>query len=137
MNKSILSLLAAGAAVLLAAGCAHTTEKVQYVPVPAYDGGDSVLMLGEGVQQSISCTGIQEQLLPDGRLEIVARLHNRENRRLEVQAKCVFKDQNGFSTGDETPFVMVILTETGTEDVRFVSMNNLAKKCTISVRQAH
>ena len=70
------------------------------------------------------------------RLEVVAHLRNRENRRIEVQANCVFKDQNGFSTGDETPFVAVILTENATEDVRFVSMNNLARKYTIRVRQA-
>ena len=51
-------------------------------------------------------------------------------------ANCVFKDQNGFTTSDETPFTMVILTENATEDVKFVSMNNLAKKFTIRVRQA-
>ena len=53
-----------------------------------------------------------------------------------MQANCVFKDQNGFTTSDETPFVMVILTENATEDVKFVSMNNLAKKYAIRVRQA-
>ena len=59
-------------------------------------------------------------------LEVVAHLRNRENRRIEVQANCIFKGQNGFTTGDETPFMMVILTENGTEDVTFVSMNNLS-----------
>ena len=70
-----------------------------------------MVLLDPGVQYSVTCSGIQEQTLPDGRLEVVAHLRNRENRRIEVQANCVFKDQNGFSTGDETPFVMVILTE--------------------------
>ena len=79
---------------------------------------------------------MQETTLPDGRFEVVAHLRNRENRRIEVQANCVFKNLNGITTGDETPFVMVILTENGTEDVRFASMNNLAKKYTIRVRQA-
>ena len=79
---------------------------------------------------------IRDRTLPDGRLEVVAHLRNRENRRIEVQANCVFKDQNGFTTGDETPFTMVILTENATEDAKFVSMNNLAKKYTIRVRQA-
>jgi hypothetical protein len=95
-----------------------------------------VVLLDPGVQHSVTCSGIQEQTLPDGRLEVVAHLRNRENRRIEVQANCVFKDQNGFTAGDETPFVMVILTENATEDVKFVSMNNLAKKYTIRVRQA-
>jgi hypothetical protein len=139
MKKSLLSLLAAGGAVLLVAGCS-THDKGPYLPegvkTPAYEGKEPVVLLDPGVQYSVTCSGVQEQMLPDGRLEVVAHLRNRENRRIEVQANCVFKDLNGFSTGDETPFVMVILTENGTEDVKFDSMNTLAKKYTIRVRQA-
>ena len=139
MKKSLLSLLAAGGAVLLVAGCS-THDKGPYLPegvkTPAYEGREPVVFLDPGVQYSVTCSGVQEQMLPDGRLEVVAHLRNRENRRIEVQANCVFKDQNGFSTDDESPFAMVILTENATEDARFVSMNNLAKKYTIRVRQA-
>jgi hypothetical protein len=139
MKKSLLSLLAAGGAVLLVAGCS-THDKGPYLPegvkTPAYEGREPVVLLDPGVQYSVTCSGVQEQMLPDGRLEVVAHLRNRENRRIEVQANCVFKDQNGFLTGDETPFVMVIMTENATEDARFVSMNALAKKYTIRVRQA-
>jgi hypothetical protein len=53
-----------------------------------------------------------------------------------VQVQCVFKDSAGFSTGDETPWENVILTENGQETVRFTSMNNLASKFTVRVRQA-
>jgi uncharacterized protein YcfL len=139
MNKSFLSLVAASGAVLLATGCS-THDKGPYLPqtpkTPAYEGKEPVVLMDLGVQYSVTCSGLEEQTLPDGRLEVVAHLRNRENRRIEVQANCVFKDQNGFSTGDETPFVPVILTENGTEDVKFTSMNNLAKKFTIRVRQA-
>ncbi len=140
MNKAFRSLLAAGGAVLLAAGCSSTHDKGPYLPqtpkTPAYEGKEPVVLLDPGVQYSVTCSGVQERTLPDGRLEVVAHLRNRENRRIEVQANCVFKDQNGFTTGDETPFVMVILTENGTEDVKFASMNSAAKKYTIRVRQA-
>ena len=139
MTKSLISLLAAGGTVLLAVGCS-THYKGPYLPqtpnTPAYEGREPFILLDPGVQYAVTCSGIQKQSLPDGRLEVVAHLRNRENRRIEVQANCVFKDQNSFSTGDETPFVTVILTENGTEDVKFVSVNNLAKKCTIRVRQA-
>ena len=140
MKRTLVSMLAASGVVLLAAGCKSTHDKGPYLPqnpkTPAYETREPVVLLDPGVQYSVTCSGIQEQTLPDGRLEVVAHLRNRENRRIEVQANCVFKDQNGFSTSDETPFTMVILTENGTEDVRFVSMNNLAKKYTIRVRQA-
>ena len=140
MNKSFLSILAACGTVLLAAGCSSTHDKGPYLPQPphpvGYETREPVVLLDPGVQYSVTCSGIQEQTLPDGRLEVVAHLRNRENRRIEVQANCVFKGQNGFTTGDETPFMMVILTENGTEDVKFVSMNDLAKRYTIRVRQA-
>jgi len=130
----------ASGAVLLAAGCSSTHDKGPYLPqmpqTPAYESQEGVVLLDPGVQYSVTCSGVQQTTLPDGRFEVIAHLRNRENRRIEVQANCVFKDQNGFLTGDETPFVMVILTENATEDARFVSMNNLAKKFTIRVRQA-
>jgi len=133
-------MLAAGGAVLLVAGCSSTHDKGPYLPqnpkTPAFEAREPVVLLDPGVQYSVTCSGIQEQVLPDGRLEVIAHLRNRENRRIEVQANCVFKDQNGFTTGDETPFTMVILTENGMEDVKFASMNNLAKRYTIRVRQA-
>ena len=140
MKKSFVSMLAAGGALLLAAGCSSTHDKGPYLPQTpppmGYETREPVVLLDPGVQYSVTCSGIQERTLPDGRLEVVAHLRNRENRRIEVQANCVFKDQNGFSTSDETPFVMVILTENATEDVKFASMNNLAKRYTIRVRQA-
>ena len=139
MKTSIVTLLAAGAAVLFVAGCS-THDKGPYLPqwsqTPAYETREPVVLLDPGVQYSVTYTGVQEQTLEDGRLQVVVHLRNRENRRIEVQANCVFKDQNGFLTGDETPFKMVILTENATEDAIFTSMNNLAKKFTVRVRQA-
>ena len=140
MKKSLVSMLAAGGALLLVTGCSSTHDKGPYLPqtpkTPAYEGKEGVVLLDPGVQYSVTCSAVQEQTLSDGRLQVVAQLRNRENRRIEVQANCVFKDQNGFSTDDETPFTTVILTENATENVRFVSMNTLAKKYTIRVRQA-
>ena len=140
MNKSLVPMLAAGGALLLVAGCSSTHDKGPYLPqtskTPAYESKEQVVLLDPGVQYSVTCSAVQEQTLSDGRLQVVAQLRNRENRRIEVQANCVFKDQNGFSTDDETPFTTVILTENATENVRFVSMNTLAKKYTIRVRQA-
>ena len=139
MKRSSVALLAAGAAVMLVAGCS-TYDKGPYLPewarTPAYENSQPIVLLDPAVQYSVTYTGVQEQTLPDGRLQVTIHLRDRENRRIEVQANCVFKDQNGFSTGDDTPFVMVILTENGTEDVKFVSMNTLARKYTIRVRQA-
>jgi hypothetical protein len=128
------------AATVVAVGCKSTYDRGPYVPetskTPAYESTERFVLLDPGVQYSITCTGINERTLDDGRLEVTAQIRNRENRRLEVQVNCVFKDGNMVSTGDETPFQTLILTENATEQVKFVSMNSLAKKYTIRVRQA-
>jgi uncharacterized protein (DUF2141 family) len=77
-----------------------------------------------------------EARLPDGRLQVACQIMNRENRRIQVQVQCVFKDAQGFSTGDETPWDNLILTENATETVKFTSLNNLAASYTVRVRQA-
>lgn len=127
------------AAALFVAGCS-TYDKGPYLPqqskTPAYENTERFILLDPGAQRSITCTGIHEATLPDGRLEVIAQIRNRENRRLEVQANCVFKDGNGVSTGDETPFQTVILTENSTEQVKFTASNAASKKYTIRVRQA-
>lgn len=141
MNMKTLFLfpLAAGA-LLLVTGCSSTHDKGPYAPqtskTPALENKEPVVLMDPGVQFSVTESGMQELVLSDGRLQITVHLRNRENRRIEVQANCVFKDQNGFSTGDETPWQTVILTENGTEDVKFVSANAQARKATVRVRQA-
>ena len=136
--KTSIILLAASAA-LAVTGCS-TYDKGPYLPqesqTPAYENSAQVVLMDPGVQYSLTCTGIQEGTTSDGRLEVVAQIRNRENRRIEVQVNCVFKDANGYTTGDETPFQALILTENATEQVKFTAMNTLAKKYTIRVRQA-
>jgi uncharacterized protein YcfL len=138
MKYCALTLVAAACIAL--AGCSSTYDKGPYVPqtskTPPHEAKEPVVLLDPGVQHSVTSTAVQQQQLEDGRLQVTVQLRNRENRRIEVQANCVFKDLNGFSTGDETPFQTVILTENATEDVRFTSANAQAKRFTVRVRQA-
>ena len=138
--KTKLVLIASIAAALITVGCKSTYDKGPYLPeqsqTPAYENTERFVLLDPGVKYSITCSGINERALEDGRVEVTAQIRNRENRRIEVQANCVFKDAAGVSTNDETPFQTVILTENATEQVKFISANNLAKKYTIRVRQA-
>jgi uncharacterized protein YcfL len=137
--KTKLIALVPVIAALVVAGCS-TYDKGPYLPeqskTPAYENTENFVLLDPGVKYTITCTGINERTLEDGRIEVTAQIRNRENRRIEVQVNCVFKDGNMVSTGDETPFQTVILTENATESVKFVSANNLAKKYTVRVRQA-
>lgn len=132
------TILASAAALALLAGCATEPGPFRPLDTTKYtlENTDKFVLLGKAAQYSVTCTGLQERPLADGRLEVVANVKNRENRRIEVQINCVFKDELNSSTGDETPFQTLILSENATEAVRFTAMNTSAKKYTIRVREA-
>jgi predicted small lipoprotein YifL len=135
--KTVFSTLAATAVLALFAGCSTPGP---YAPQDTtkytIENTNQFVLLDEATQTSVTCTGIEPRTLPDGRLDIVALIKNREDRRIQVQVQCVFKDEHGFSTGDETPWETLILAENSTEAKDFTSMNTLAKNFTIRVCQA-
>jgi len=137
MNTKTLALLATVALALLA-GCA--TEPGPFTPQDTtkytVENTEKFVLLDKPTQVSVTCTGLQERLLPDGRLEVVANVKNREARRVQVQIQCVFKDEQRVSTGDETAWQTLILAENSTEAVRFTATNPQAKTYEIRVRQA-
>ena len=138
MNTKPAALVLSVAALVFAGGC--VTEPGPFAPLDTtkftLENTERFVLLDKPAQNSVTCTGLYERPLADGRLEVVANVKNRESRRLEVQINCVFKDDQGFATGDETPFQTLILAENSTEAVRFTAMNPTAKKYTIRVRQA-
>tara|TARA_R110002050_G_scaffold103451_1_gene212536 strand:+ start:429 stop:839 length:411 start_codon:yes stop_codon:yes gene_type:complete len=94
------------------------------------------VLMDQKVQHSVTSTGIQRGTTTDGRLQVVANIKNRENRRIQVQVSCVFKDGQGFATGDETPWETLILGENETKAVSFAAMNANAERFTVRVRQS-
>lgn len=138
MNTKPVSIALAAVALALSAGCA--TQPGPFAPVDTtkftLENTEKFVLLDQPAQYSVTCTGFAEQMLADGRLQVVANVKNRESRRIQVQVSCVFKDEQGVATGDETPFETLILSENATEAVRFIAMNTTAKRYTVRVRQA-
>ena len=125
--------------ILVFAGCKSDHAGGAYPPVQtnvnSLEDTARFVLLDKGVQESVTSPGIQETRLTDGRLQVVANLRNMLNRRIQVQANCVFKDPQGFVVED-TPFVNVFLDENAQEGIKFVSANDKAQRYTIRVRQA-
>jgi len=88
----------------LLAGC--STEPGPYTPQDTtkytVENTEKFVLLDKPTQVSVTCTGLQERLLPDADSRVVANVKNREARRIQVQIQCVFKDEQRVSTGDET-----------------------------------
>jgi hypothetical protein len=141
MRKNLIVWMSLPALVLALAGCKSTPpDHGAYLPVNVavndLENRTSLVLLSQGVQDSVTCPGIQEIRLPDGRLQVTAHLRNREERRIQVQANCEFKDGQGFVI-DATVFQNVFLDENAQQDVQFVAMNDNARQYTIRIREAH
>ena len=127
----------AGALGLLAllAGCATPGP---YLPQDTakytLENTEKFVLLDRASQKAVTCTKLQEQILPDGRLEVIANVKNRINHRIEVQIGCVFKNAEGIASGDETPFQSLILAPYQTQSLKFTAMNDKSRNYTIRVR---
>jgi hypothetical protein len=138
MKKNLFTWMALSGLALAFGGCSsadHGAYVAENVAVNNLEDHLTFVLLDPRVQYSVTCPGIQETRLPDGRLQVAANLRNRENRRIQVQANCEFKDAQGFVL-DATPFQNVFLDENAQEGVKFISMNDKAVRYTIRVRQA-
>ena len=138
MTTKPVTLVTTVFALLLYAGCATTSDPVATQDSTKFtlEQSDRFVLMDKPVQNSVTCTGLQDRPLADGRMEVVANVKNRENQRLQLQVNCVFKDDQGLPIGDETPWQTLLLSENSTEAVRFSAYSTQARKYTVRVRQA-
>lgn len=139
MNTKLLVavvLLTAGSALL--SGCATLSgpEAAQDSTKYTIENTEKFVPLDKVTRTDVACTGLRERVRPDGRFEVVANIKNRDPKPQRLMINCVFKDAQGFSVGDETPFQKLVLPGNATETVRFTANNTLAKRYTIRVKQA-
>ena len=127
--KKILTLSACLTSLL--SGCGAPTARQSAISTDS-----KFVALGSLGSRIVQCTTLQENTLPDGRVEVRANILNLVNKRVDLQVNCIFKDAQGFSTDDETPFQTLILDETAQETITFTSLNTKAKDYTVRVRLA-
>ena len=73
--------------------------------------------------------------LEDGRLAAKVNLRNRTGKQLHIQARTVFKDQNGMSNGDETKWENLYLSPRQAMTYRATSLTTSADTFTVEVRR--
>jgi hypothetical protein len=82
----------------------------------------------------ISCTGLIQRTLPNGKLEVICNVKSREAVSLEVQVQCVFLEEIGTGIAEETTWRAFTLPELATETVRFTSTRPGLRFCTLRAR---
>jgi uncharacterized protein YcfL len=125
------------AALGLALGC--STHNGAYVPATApgsaAENMNTVVLLSEKLYNNVAVEGQQAKYSDDGRLQVYANLRNRTDKRIKVQVQTVFKDENGFSTGDETAWETIFLPPLSQHAYQSIAQNSKARKYTIRVRK--
>jgi uncharacterized protein YcfL len=127
--KTKLILIVSACAIIIGCGTPVAQQS-------ATANNSKFVALGTLGARTVRCTAMQETQLPDGRMQVRANILNLINKRVDLQVNCIFKDAQGFSTGDETPFQTLILDETAQETITFTSLNAKAKDYTVRVRLA-
>jgi|TARA_B100001971_G_C18151857_1_gene516299 uncharacterized protein YcfL len=117
--------------VVLINGCG-TPSAIQ----SAAANSSKFVALGSLGSRIVQCTALRENTLPDGRLQVRANIMNLGNKRVDLQVNCIFKDEQGFPTGDETPYRTMTLDDTAQETITFTSLNTKAKNYTVRARLA-
>jgi uncharacterized protein YcfL len=93
--------------------------------------------LDSATEAVVSCTGLQERALGDGRLEVVANLKNSDSKPVTVLVECVFLDEQGLPVGPEARWRSLAISAESTEVMRFTAPVLAARKYSIRVRRSH
>lgn len=138
-HRQTITTFAGLCALAALCGCASTvaTETPQDTAKFTLENTERFVVLDPAAGAVVSCTGLQERTLADGRLEVVANVKNRGGQPVEVSIQCVFIDDVGAPVGSERPWRPLALAGDATEVVRFTSPSAAAKRYTIRVRNAH
>ena len=136
--KTASAILVTALTGFLLAGCQAGPEPAFSPDTTKYsvESTGKFARLDAATELSITCTGLQERLDEAGRLEVVANIKNRENRRVTTEVRCVFKDANGFSTGNETVWRPLVLDAGATAAVRYTAPGRGTRWYTVMVRGA-
>jgi uncharacterized protein YcfL len=137
-TRPILSPFAACCALALAAGCSSVPAPQAPQDTTKFTVENTVrfVALDASTEAVISCTGLQERALADGRLEVVANLKNSDAKTVRVNVQCVFLDEQGLPVVSESPWAVFVISADSTEVVRFTAPVLTARKYSIRVRSA-
>jgi uncharacterized protein YcfL len=125
------------AALCSLAGCATAPapQAPQDTTKFTVENTDRFAVLDSATEAVVSCTGLQERTLGDGRLEVVANLRNSDAKPVRVRVQCEFLDAEGLPVGAEAPWQAVAISGASTEVVRFTAPAVAARKYAIRVRR--
>ena len=125
MWKKILLLFFA----VLIAGCASVPAK-GIKPKKAsqlYEETEPFVYLNKGLNKQLMLVDVAVSSTEDGRLVVKAKLFNKLAEDLRVQIQTIFKDKDGYPTGDQTNWELILIPHNAHYYYETKAMNTKAK----------
>jgi uncharacterized protein YcfL len=121
-------------AFCLLASCA--TEG-PYVPAGRDESPEvenTTVIMDEEISKMIAVDEQHAERTPQGKLKSLSNVRNRTNKDLNIQVQTVFRDEGGFSIGDDTSWDTLVLTANETRTVSATSTTRKAARFTVRIR---
>lgn len=134
MCKKILLIFLA----IIIAGCVGVPAK-GVKPTKAsqfYEETESFVYLSKGMNKRLLLADQMVSATEDGRLVVKAKLFNKLSENLRVQFQTIFKDKDGYPTGDETNWELVVIPHNAYYYYEVTAMNTRAQKYVTRCRYA-
>ncbi|HEY1764525.1 MAG TPA: YcfL family protein [Opitutaceae bacterium] len=135
MTRHFFSLAAAFGALAAFAGCEASSQAPRDSAKYTMENTDRFAALDTATEAAVSCTGLQERTLGDGRLEVIANVRNLGSSPARVAIQCVFLDAMGMPGEPEGAWQHVALAGDATEVVRFTAPDARSKRYSIRARK--
>ncbi len=134
--RHTVSTLAPLCAIAALCGCAASLapQAPQYTTKFTVENTDRFIALDPETEAALSCTGLQERMLPDGRLEVVANVMNRGTGPVSIHVQCLFLDDRGAPLDAAPPWQALSIAADSTAVVRFTASGETARRYSIRVR---
>ena len=89
MKRTLIALSLTALAGFIFTGCESTPKDTgAYVPINTTindaENHVPVVLMDKRVQVSVTCSGVYQKTLPDGRMDVVANIRNREEREARI-----------------------------------------------------
>lgn len=136
--RQTLAILASASCLAGLCGCvgAAATQAPQDTTKFTVENTERFAALDPATEADVSCTGLQERTLGDGRMEIVANVRDLMAHPVSLQIQCMFLDEQGIPVG-QAPWRVLAIAADSTEVVRFTAPDTAVRRYAIRARKAH
>lgn len=121
---------------LLCCGCVREGPYVPDQRQPSPEIENTAVILDRALAKLIAVDSQKAERTNSGKLITFANIRNRTNDDLQIQVQTIFRDANGFSTGDETAWETVVLTANSTFTASAIASDKKAERYTVRIRIA-